>query len=97
MTVIVAGKVYVEPGERDRLIEGHRVVVERAREHPGCLDVSISPDPVEPGRVNIFEHWESAATLDAWRAISPRPTGSVELKDVQVFKHEVSRSGPPFG
>jgi quinol monooxygenase YgiN len=97
MTVIVAGKVYVEPGQRDRFIEGHRVIVEKARAYPGCLDVAISADPVEPGRVNLFEYWESAEVLNRWRRISPRPTVRMKIKDAQVYKHTVSETGPPFG
>ncbi|AGM05671.1 putative quinol monooxygenase [Amycolatopsis keratiniphila] len=96
MTVIVAGKVYVDPAERDRYVEGHQVIVERARAHPGCLDVVIAADTLEPGRVNIFEYWESEEVLNAWRAISPRPTYSAEIRDGEVFKHRVSYSGPPF-
>ncbi|GAB3483619.1 putative quinol monooxygenase [Amycolatopsis cihanbeyliensis] len=97
MTVIVAGKVYVEPGERDRFVAGHRELVLRCRERPGCLDLAISPDPVEPGRVNLFEHWESEEALAAWRAIAPAPAVDVEITDDQVLKHEVASSGPPFG
>jgi len=97
MTVIVAGKVFVDAGERDRFVDAHQEIVRRARECPGCLDVSISADPVEPGRVNIFEYWESEEVLDAWRAVSPRPATSVAIEVVEVLKHQVSSSGPPFG
>ncbi|MBB5857327.1 putative quinol monooxygenase [Amycolatopsis umgeniensis] len=96
MTVIVAGKVYVDPEERDRYVEGHQVIVEKARAHPGCLDVVISADTLEGGRVNIFEYWESEEVLNAWRAVSPAPTYSAEIQGGEVFKHQVSRSGPPF-
>ncbi|WNO76232.1 putative quinol monooxygenase [Streptomyces sp. AM8-1-1] len=96
VAVIVAGTVHVEPSERDRFVEGHRDIVEQSRRAPGCLDVSISPDPVDAGRVNIFEHWESQETLDAWRAAAPPPTTSIDARDVQVFKHDIARSGPPF-
>ncbi|WP_158893940.1 putative quinol monooxygenase [Amycolatopsis anabasis] len=96
MTLIVAGKVYVNPPERDRFVEGHRSIVEQAREYPGCLDLSISPDPLDPGRVNIFEYWESKERLDAWRAISPRPSVAIGIEDDQVLKHEIAASGPPF-
>ncbi|GAA2102471.1 antibiotic biosynthesis monooxygenase [Streptomyces albiaxialis] len=96
MTVIVAGAVYVAPEERDRFVAGHQEIVARARAHPGCLDVSISPDPLDPGRVNIYEYWDSVETLDAWRAISPVPAVSISLKSDQVLKHEVARTGPPF-
>ncbi len=96
MTVIIAGPVYVEPADRDRFVDGHRIVVEQARRHPGCLDVSISPDPVEPGRVNIFEYWESAEVLDAWRAKAPRPTVRLPFEDGGVRKHVVTRTSGPF-
>ncbi|MFJ1768333.1 putative quinol monooxygenase [Amycolatopsis sp. NPDC088138] len=96
MTVIIAGPVFVEPADRDRVVAGLRVVVEAARQHPGCLDVSISPDPVDPGRVNIFEHWETQEILDAWRAIAPPPTSSAELTEDRVRKHVVARTGHPF-
>ncbi|WP_275560796.1 antibiotic biosynthesis monooxygenase [Streptomyces sp. 5-6(2022)] len=97
MSLIVAGKLYVDPKDRDRFIEGHRPIVEAARSRPGCLDLSISPDPIEPGRVNNFEHWESQEALDAFRAVAPRPSVSVDIKDDQVLKHEISHTGPPFG
>jgi quinol monooxygenase YgiN len=96
LTLIVAGKLYVDPRDRDRFIEGHRNIVEQARKHPGCLDLAISPDPSEAGRVNIFEYWESRETLDTWRAIAPPPSVSIGIKDDQVLKHEISSSGPPF-
>jgi quinol monooxygenase YgiN len=94
--VIVAGKVYVDPAVRYRAIAAHQEIVDRAREYPGCLDVSMSADSVEPGRVNLFEYWESHEVLDAWRAIAPAPTEHFELLDVQVFKHEVSGTRGPF-
>lgn len=94
--VIVAGKVHVDPAVRDRFVEAHREIVERSREYPGCLDVSISADSVEPGRVNLFEYWDSHATLDAWRAISPAPSERIEMLDAQVLKHEVSNTRGPF-
>jgi quinol monooxygenase YgiN len=96
MTVIIAGPVYVDPADRDRLVEGFRIIVERAREHPGCLDVSISPDSIEPGRVNVFEYWESEEALTAWRAKAPHPTAKGRLETGRVHKHLVTWTGAPF-
>ena len=95
-TVIVAGKVYVDPRQRDRFVAGHRVIVEQCREFPGCLDVSISPDPVDAGRVNIFEYWRSRQELDAWRAVSPAPTVDIPIEKDEVLKHDIAATGPPF-
>lgn len=38
-----------------------------ARAAPGCLDFAQSADPLDAGRINIFERWESAADLEAFR------------------------------
>jgi hypothetical protein len=56
----------------------------------------MSADSVDPGRVNLFEYWESHEVLDAWRAIAPAPTEHFELLDLQVLKHEVSGTRGPF-
>ena len=40
-----------------------------ARTTAGCLDFAQSPDPLDPGRINIFERWESAADLQAFRDV----------------------------
>ena len=96
MRVIIAGKLYVDPGDRERFIAGHRDVVEQGRRYPGCLDLAISADSAEAGRVNLFEYWESEEALEAWRAVAPAPLVSVDIKDDQALKHEVSATRPPF-
>ena len=52
---IIAGYITVDEDERDRYVAAHRDLVVRAREAPGCLDVAITADPVDPRRVNNFE------------------------------------------
>ncbi|MEU4805535.1 antibiotic biosynthesis monooxygenase family protein [Actinosynnema sp. NPDC023587] len=96
MTVIVAGHLTMAPEDRGDFLEGHRHIVEESRKAPGCLDLSISPDPLDPGRVNIFEFWESPEKLDAWRSVAPPPKSSVEIDDASMQKHDVAKSGPPF-
>lgn len=96
MKVIVAGKVLVDPGVRERFVEAHREIVERGREYPGCLELSVSADSVEPGWVNIFEYWDSHDTLDAFRAIAPAPAEKFEILDFQVSKHDVANTRGPF-
>ena len=48
-------------------------MVERARKHDGCLDVSISADSVDPEQINIFELWRDQQSLDAWRKVANPP------------------------
>ena len=65
--VIVAGHVVVDPEQREDYLSGCVEVVRQARRTAGCLDFALSADLLEPGRVNIFERWESQAAVDAFR------------------------------
>jgi quinol monooxygenase YgiN len=93
--LIVAGKLYVHPEERDRWVTAHGEVTKTARFQPGCLDLYLAADPLEPGRVNLFEQWESEAALEAWRAVA-NPPPKPEIREASIQKHQVSSSGPPF-
>jgi quinol monooxygenase YgiN len=93
--LIIAGNLYVDPHERDKWVEAHDEVVKRARSQAGCIDLSFSPDPVEPGRVNMFEQWDSEEHLEAWRAIADPPP-KPEFIRANVQKHQISSSGPPL-
>jgi heme-degrading monooxygenase HmoA len=63
---------------------------------PGCIDLYLSADPVDEGRINLFERWESEQHLQAWRSIAEPPPKPKILK-TRVEKHTVSSSAPPFG
>ena len=52
--VIVSGFLHVRPDLRAAYLGGCRAVVEQARSSPGCLDFALSPDLLDPGRVNIL-------------------------------------------
>jgi quinol monooxygenase YgiN len=93
--LIVAGKLYVHPQERDRWVAAHDEVTITARSQPGCLDLHLSADPLEPGRINLFEQWESEAALQAWRGVADPPP-KPEILDASIQKHQISSSGPPF-
>src|SRR2546425_3227427 len=71
--VIVAGHITVEPQQRESSLAGCVRIVEQARRAVGCLDVAICADLVDPGRVNIFERWESQAVLETFRSSGPDP------------------------
>jgi len=94
--LMIAGHYHVPAARRTAFVEAFADLIKRARAYPGCLDLSISEDPVDPRRVNMMELWESEATLKAWRKISKPPKTGVKLKDANVQKHHISRSGPPF-
>ncbi|GAA3748755.1 putative quinol monooxygenase [Salinactinospora qingdaonensis] len=94
--LIIAGKLYVAPEDRDKYVESHHDLIQRARSQPGCLDLVIAADPIEEGRINMFEHWESEEQLAAWREIADPPAPVSEILGGDLQKHQISSSGPPF-
>lgn len=65
--VIVAGHLIVDPQDREQQLAARVSLLELARSAPGCLDFSMTADLLDPGRINIFERWESQADLEAFR------------------------------
>jgi len=93
--LIIAGKLYMAPEDCDKWVASHYDVIQRARAAPGCVDLYLGADPVEAGRVNLFEQWESEEHLEAWRATAnPPPKPEIVGGDVQ--KYQISSSSPPL-
>jgi quinol monooxygenase YgiN len=88
--VIVAGHVVVDPEERDDYLAGCVEVVRQARRAPGCLDFSLSADLLEPGRVNIFERWESVAAVQAFRGSGPSDEQGAAIRTASVAEYDIS-------
>lgn len=94
--IIVAGYAALRPDDRDHYVDAFRGLVRAAREAPGCLDVAVTADSVEPGRVNIFELWATQAELDAWRASAPVPDVEIEFEIGMMKEYVVASSREPF-
>lgn len=45
----------------------------------GCLDYAITCDLVDPGRIDIFERWETQAAVEAFRGSGPRDEQSAAM------------------
>lgn len=87
--VIVAGHIVVDPEDRDGYLAGCVEVVRQARRAPGCLDFALSGDLLEPGRVNIFERWESAAAVEAFRGSGPSDEQGAAIRAASVAEYDV--------
>jgi quinol monooxygenase YgiN len=87
--VIVAGQLVVEPEQRESYLATCTGVVEQARGASGCLDFAISADLVEPGRINIFERWESQAAVEAFRGSGPSDEQNAALLSASVAEYDV--------
>lgn len=92
--LIITAKMYVDPDRRAEFLAGTADEIRAARHEPGCDDFIVAADPVEPGRVNLFEQWATAEDF-AVRCATFTPTPSqVEVLSHEATKYEVSRSGP---
>ena len=87
--VIVAGHIVIDPQERDAYLSGCVEVVRQARRAAGCLDFALSADLVDPGRVNIFERWESQAAVEAFRGSGPSDEQGAAIRAASVAEYDV--------
>jgi quinol monooxygenase YgiN len=87
--VIVAGHIVVDPEKRETYLATCVGVVEQARGAPGCLDFAISSDLVQPGRINIFERWESRAAVEAFRGSGFSGEQNAATLSASVAQYEV--------
>jgi quinol monooxygenase YgiN len=95
--VIVAGHIIVEPEQRASYLAGCVSVVEQARGTAGCLDFAITADPVDPGRVNVFERWESRAAVEAFRSSGPSNEQRAATRSASVAEYDVADVRPLLG
>jgi quinol monooxygenase YgiN len=88
MAIIVAGKLTIKSGSRDEFIKKSLDAMLLARKNEACEDFSVSPDPLDLNRVNIFEKWKSRSSLDEFRNSGPESDifSFVEAFDVDEYE-----------
>ena len=87
--IIVAGALTVDPAGRHVYLEGCATAVAAARDAEGCLDFALSPDLLEPGRINVYERWESEQDLHRFRGSGPDESQHDALLSVDVAEYVV--------
>ncbi|HEY3941443.1 MAG TPA: putative quinol monooxygenase [Acidimicrobiales bacterium] len=97
--LVVAGTIDVDAADRDAFLQGRRAAVAATLDEPGCREYAFSADLVDPGRVRVFEVWESAEDLDRHLALpAPRPAaGAAPAPGVvaaELLRYEVAAVSP---
>ena len=87
---IIAGTLYVDPAGRDAYLASCTETVRQARSAPGCVDFAVSADLVEPGRINVYERWESEEQLLAFRGSGPTEEQTVAILGAEVHRYLIS-------
>ncbi len=92
--IVVAGWIEVDPAERSAYLDGCVMVVDQARNAPGCLDFTIGADLLDDARINVYERWASADELMAFRQSGPDDGQQSAIKNASVRRYEISAEGP---
>ena len=96
--IIIAGTLTVAAADRDAYLDTVRDVAAGARNAPGCHDFVQAPDPIDPGRINIYERWESDEDLLAYRSSGSEDDAGAETPDIlgaDVAKYRISAVEAP--
>ncbi|RII13142.1 Antibiotic biosynthesis monooxygenase [Streptomyces sp. YIM 130001] len=88
--IIIAGKLWVDADDREAYLTGCEAVVEQARTAAGCLDFALSPDLNDPGRINVYERWETDEDLARFRGAGPDAEQAARIRDAEVSKYRIS-------
>jgi len=88
----VAGHLFVDPAARDEYLRGCIDVMVLARRTAGCEDFSLTADPIDDRRINIFEQWDSVESVEAFRGSGQPDEQTAAILDAEVHQHVVSSS-----
>jgi quinol monooxygenase YgiN len=94
--IIITGYVLVDEADRPAMIEASRDLITRARAADGCLDFAMSPDTVDPRRLNNLEIWRDSDALNAWRKRARRPKTGIKFLETAVKRYDATDGGPLF-
>jgi quinol monooxygenase YgiN len=69
--VVISGEIDVAPEKREKAILDAQPLIAAALAEPGCVHYAWTADPAKPGRVHVFEEWDTEADLIAHLAAAP--------------------------
>ncbi len=102
MTIVIAGEVDFPPENRAAVLDGARDLIAAALAEPGCGHYAWSADAFDPGRVHVFEEWDTEANLAAHFAGDPyrgmlAHLGSHTILNAATRKYRVDCAEPVYG
>jgi quinol monooxygenase YgiN len=99
MMLIIAGTLDLPPQNRDKLLEAAEPLMRASEAEDGCHTYLMMPDPFDPGRVRIFERWDSEAAIASHFAAPHMAEfgaaiGGLGITGSDLTKYEITSSGP---
>jgi quinol monooxygenase YgiN len=88
--LIIAGHLLLDPALRDTFLAANADAVAQARQATGCLDFVQAADPIDPGRINVYERWDDADNLLAFRGAGEPSSDSPPIRSADVKRYIIS-------
>ena len=100
--VVVAGIVEFPPEVRDEALIKGKELIEGAYTEKGCIHYLWTADLNHPGRVVVYEEWESGADLEAhlkgdWYLNMFRHIAQYNILNAETNKFRVDIKEPVYG
>jgi quinol monooxygenase YgiN len=92
--IIVGGTFQVDPAQRDAFLAERNEMMRVSRGEDGCLEYTFAADPLEPGRVILFERWESQAALDRHLEAVSTTTTTITPRSATITLYDVAGERP---
>jgi quinol monooxygenase YgiN len=93
--IIVSGHLYLDPVERDQYLCESVEIMRQARGWAGCRDFTLTADPLEPDRINVYERWDSDEALLRFRNDATAPAQTAEIRANDVVKYRIASTDAP--
>lgn len=99
--IIISGTVDLPPENVEAALAAGEPLIAGALTQPGCLDYDWCPDPRHPGRIRVFERWESEAALashfnNRWYREMRENIGRFGILAADTAKYRVDLSEPVY-
>jgi quinol monooxygenase YgiN len=101
MPVVISGEIDLDPGVREKTLLEAQPLIDAALAEQGCRHYAWTADLARPGRVHVFEQWDSEADLIAHLAAAPyrdmaAHLGKAGIRNAVTRKYRVDLIEPVY-
>jgi quinol monooxygenase YgiN len=63
--IVIAGDIHLDPKDREAAIKAALEMMAASAKENGCIHYRFYADLEDPGRLHVYEEWQSPAALEA--------------------------------
>ncbi len=101
MPIVISGEIDLDPAVREKALLDAQPLIAAALAEKGCVHYAWTADLARPGRVHVFEEWETEADLAYHLSAEPYlqmagHLASVGIKSAVTRKYRVDLIEPVY-